>query len=183
MNTLKLLLGLSLLTLVLSNCKKEDDPDTEPVAAKPGLVLNELMAVNTNTVSDQNGEFDDWIELYNNTDSTINLLGYYLTDSKSELSKWAFPDVQIASKSYLCVWADGDVLQSGLHTNYKLSSLGETILLLTPELNVIDQVKYIEQAIVIGETFVEKSFARMPNGTGAFSWQLPSFNGENISNP
>jgi len=181
MNTFKFLLGLSLLTLVLSNCKKEDDPDTDPV--KPGLVLNELMAVNTKTISDQNGEFDDWIELYNNTDSTINLLGYYLTDSKSELSKWAFPDVQIASKSYLCVWADGDVLQSGLHTNYKLSSLGETVLLLTPDMKVIDQMKYGEQPVVIGETFTEKSFARMPNGTGTFSWHLPSFNSENISNP
>ena len=179
MNKVKYLSGLSLIILGMLACNKDNDPVIEA-----GVVINELMAVNSTTVSDQNGEFDDWIELYNNSLADIDLSGYYLSDSKSNVTKWKFPEgTMILNKSYLIVWADGDALQMGLHTNYKLSSLGETVLLLTPELKVVDRVTYGEQPIIIGESIVELSFARIPNGTGAFSWQTPTFNSENITNP
>ena len=178
MNRLKNLAGLCILVFGLLSCNKEDDPKIEP-----GLVINELMPVNSNTIADPNGEFDDWIELYNNLSADVDLSGYFLTDSKSDLLKWKFPlGTVIPAKSYMIIWADGDTLQTGLHTNYKLSSTGENVLLLTPELKVVDRISFDEQPIVVGEPLVEKSFARIPNGIGVFSWQIPTYNSENISN-
>ena len=174
---MKYLAGIFLLVISFAACDNEDDPSPEP-----GVVINELMPVNSEYIADQNGEFDDWIELYNNSNVDVELAGYYLTDSKSNLLKWKFPaGIVISAKSYLVVWADGDTLQSGLHTSYKLSSLGENVLLLTPELKIIDKVSFGEQPIIIGEDLIEKSFARIPNGIGVFSWQLPTYNSENTS--
>jgi hypothetical protein len=159
----------------LIGCKKDIEQKTET----PGVVINELMPLNSSVVADQNGEFDDWIELYNLNDSTLDLSGYFLTDSKTNLTKWKLPTgTLISGKSYLIVWADSDTLQSGLHANYKLSSAGETVVFLDPELKEIDRVSY---GPVPG--LIQQSYARIPNGTGVFSWQLsPTYNSENIQN-
>ena len=49
------------------------------------IVINEFLARNDTTVSDQDGEFDDWIELFNNSSGTISLQGYFLSDDGEEL--------------------------------------------------------------------------------------------------
>ncbi|MGE5395763.1 MAG: lamin tail domain-containing protein [Candidatus Saccharibacteria bacterium] len=161
-----------LLAVGLTNCKK-DNNEEPAVDINKSIVINELLPKNTTFGSDQNGEFDDWIELYNLADKDIDISGYYLTDSKSNLTKWKFPEGTMLGKNgYLIIWADKDTLQAGLHTNFKLSSLGETILLLTPKMNVIEDVKY-------PATSLSKSYARIPNGTGDFVWSTPTFNAEN----
>jgi hypothetical protein len=175
----KLILGFSLFSgiLILTGCNKDNNDD---LTKTPNIVINELMPANSATAYDQNGEFDDWIELYNLSDSTVNISGYYLSDSKSNQTKWSFPTgTEIQSDSFLIVWIDNDTLQAGLHANFKLSSLGETILLLNASADLLDMVSYGEQPVEIGQPLVEKSFARIPNGTGAFSWVIPSFNSRN----
>jgi hypothetical protein len=154
--------------LSFSGCKKDKPKDI-------GVVINELMPVNRTVVADQNGEFDDWIELFNLNDLTVDLSGYFLTDSKTNLTKWKFPSgTVILPDSFLIVWADNDSLQSGLHASFKLSSAGETVSFLSPELMLIDRVSY-------GPQLEQLSFARIPNGTGEFSWQtVPTFNSKNI---
>ena len=93
---------------------------------KTELVINELMASNNTTASDQNDEFDDWIELYNNSDKSIDLTGYFLSDKSQNLIKYIFPDsTKIGSNDYLIIWADEDDEQPGLHANFKLSKNGE----------------------------------------------------------
>ena len=87
------------------------------------LVINEFMADNDNVVPDPSGEYDDWIELYNNSTRTISLNGYFLSDESGDLTQWAFPDTSIGSNEYLIVWADDDEGQPGLHANFKLSNL------------------------------------------------------------
>ncbi|MBP7476901.1 MAG: lamin tail domain-containing protein [Chitinophagales bacterium] len=52
------------------------------------VVINEIMASNTSIVKDNAGEFDDWIELYNTSNSAFDLSGFYLTDSSGDLKKW-----------------------------------------------------------------------------------------------
>ena len=154
------------LLLVVVSCKKDENDVSK-------VVINELMAVNSYSAMDQNNQFDDWIELYNNTSSQVDLSGYYLSDSKSNLSKWKFPSgTSIAAKSYLIVWADSDTLQAGLHTNFKLSSSGEKVFLVTPGLEIWDKVEYDEQNS-------ELSYARVPNGTGEFKWTAPTYNIKN----
>ncbi len=133
-----------------------------------GVVINEFLPVNT-LIPDQDGQFDDWIELYNNSSSPINMLGYYLSDNTSKPNLWAFPDTSIAAGGYLIVWADNDddIGQAGLHAHFQLSASGETLLL-------------THQTTIIGRTsfdisFVNKSYARLPNGKGEYALQAPSF--------
>ncbi|RKZ10792.1 hypothetical protein DRQ25_01865, partial [Candidatus Fermentibacteria bacterium] len=73
-----------------------------------GLALNELMAKNDTTISDNYGEYDDWIEITNTGSNDINLSGYYLTDDAADPFKFAFPDTVIHPGDYFIVWADDD---------------------------------------------------------------------------
>jgi hypothetical protein len=141
-----------------------------------GVVINEFMASNDVTEADQDGEFDDWIEFYNNGMDELDLSGYYLTDDADDLTKWSFPvNTVIAPGAYLVVWADNDQDQDGLHTNFKLSSSGETILLVSPQDNsILDAIAYPSQLTDI-------SYGRFPNGTGPFVEMNPTFNAENTN--
>jgi hypothetical protein len=136
------------------------------------IVINEFMADNDNTIADQDGEYDDWIELYNNTGVAVNLAGYFLSDDEDEPMQWTFPEAVIPANGYLIIWADKDEDQDGLHTNFKLSANGETIILSNPQGTVLDQVTYGGQSADI-------STGRSPNGLGDFTVMNPTFNGEN----
>lgn len=166
---------IGLMVILMVNCKKDKVEDTVPgIDINKSFVINELMPKNTQFGSDQNDEFDDWIELYNLSNEDLDISGFYLSDSKKEVTKWKFPPGTTLTKNgYLIVWADADTLQVGLHTNYKLSALGENVVLLSPELDIIDLVEY-------PVTVLPQSYARMPNGTGNFSWSTtPTYNAEN----
>ena len=109
-----------------------------------GLVINEIMAGNVSAVADQNGEYDDWVELYNGNNFSLNLNGYYLSDNENDLTKWTFPNVTIPANGYLIVWCDtAGGTQSGLHTTYRLSADQEEVYLTDPTGTVIDAVHYV----------------------------------------
>ena len=139
------------------------------------VVINELMSSNNTTVTDQDGEYEDWIELYNNTSSDINLLGYYLSDNSNPL-KWAFPDTFITANGYLIIWADEDGSEQGLHASFKLNASGEQIQLYD-SLNA----KGVDE-IVFGAIQTDFGYARVPNGIGPFIKQAPTFNQNNETN-
>jgi len=144
---------------------------TNPIVGD--LVINEFMASNNETVADQDGEFDDWIELYNNGNTTIDLTGYTLSDDADELNKWTFPEgTTIDAGAYLIVWADDDEDQEGLHSSFKLSASAESLYLLDAEVNIIDEVTYFDQTS-------DFTYGRFPNGTGNFQQLRPTFNTEN----
>ena len=68
---------------------------------------------------DNYGEYDDWVELYNNTASDISLLGYYLTDDNTNVMQYAFPDTVIPAGGYIIVWTDNDREQGSMHAGFK----------------------------------------------------------------
>lgn len=140
----------------------------------PGdLVINELMAQNTATVMDPFGDYADWIELYNTTNTTLSLDNLFMSDSNTNLIKWRFPDgITMAPHSYLIVWADQDLTQEGLHADFKLSSTGEIVYLSYANGTIIETVDYGIQTADMG-------YARIPNGSGNFVIQSPTFNGNN----
>lgn len=143
-------------------------------AFKP-LVINEISADNNSIATDINGDYDDWIELYNNTDETINLEGYYLSDDPDNLTKWTFPNTSIAAGDYLIIWADDDsLITEELHTNFKLSAGGEFLLLSNPAGEIMDQIDFPDQ-------FEDITYGRIPNGTGPFDYLYPTFNAENTT--
>ncbi|KAA3600956.1 MAG: T9SS C-terminal target domain-containing protein [Calditrichaeota bacterium] len=125
------------------------------------VVINEFMASNDTTVADQDGEFDDWIELYNTSNSPISLNGFFLTDDNNDLTQWAFPDTTIGANDFLIVWADNDSGQVGLHANFKLSAGGEDIFLVDADTNIVDEVDF-------GNQNNDESYGRFPDGTGDF---------------
>ncbi|MFT6334529.1 MAG: hypothetical protein ACI86M_001915 [Saprospiraceae bacterium] len=137
------------------------------------LVINEFMASNNATVADQDGEYDDWIELYNNGSESIDLEGYFLSDDADDVSQWSFPEGTIIDPNeYLIIWADKDEDQSGLHASFKLSASAESVLLVDPDTLIIDEVAYVDQTTDI-------SYGRFPNGVGAFQKMNPTFGSEN----
>lgn len=139
---------------------------TPSFADSSPVVINELMASNTKGLADPQGENDDWIELHNVSNDTVDLSGMYLSDNQNNPRKWQFPDdTQIASGGYLIVWADEDGnAESGLHANFKLSRNGETVMLVDTDQRgnqVLDVITFRVQ----GE---DVALGRVPNGTGEF---------------
>ena len=95
------------------------------------VVISEVMASNVSTLADPQGEFDDWIELHNTSDTTVDMAGRYLSDDVDNPRKWTFPaGTAIPAGGYLLVWADEDgTATPGLHASFKLSGSGEQVLL------------------------------------------------------
>ena len=90
-------------------------------------IINEFMAENATTLADEDGDFEDWIEIYNPAAGTINLDGWYLTDDARIRTKWRFPAVMLDPGRFLVVFASGKDRKtppSPLHTNFKLDKNG-----------------------------------------------------------
>jgi spore coat protein CotH len=120
-------------------------------ASNSPVVINELMASNTGTLSDPQGEFDDWIELHNISDHDVDLTGCYLSDEPNNPRKWAFPaGTVVPTDGYLIVWADEDGSATpGLHASFKLSADGEEIFLSDTDANfnaILDSVSFGPQS-------------------------------------
>ena len=156
---------------IFSPQRAEHDFHQIPVVS--GLVINEVMASNTSSVADQDGEYDDWVELYNGGLNPINLSGFHLSDNENILDKWTFPNITIQPNEYLIVWCDtAGSTQNGLHTTYRLSSDQEEVYLTDPSGVVIDAIHYVNMPSNI-------SYARVPNGIGAFRHQEHTYNSNN----
>jgi len=127
------------------------------------VVINEWMAVNASSIANPvGGAFDDWFELYNSGDATVDLSGYFLSDDLNNLKAFEIPaGTVIQPGAFLLVWAGGDELdgieQGALHAGFRLSSLGEVITLSGADGTVIDQVVFLAQAEDVSQ-------GRLPDG-------------------
>ncbi|SDB81135.1 Leucine rich repeat-containing protein [Pelagirhabdus alkalitolerans] len=134
------------------------------------LYINEYMASNGETISDDEGNYHDWIELYNPTDESIELSGYYLSDDETNPTRWEIPeDVVIEADDYIVIWASGEdrLDNNGMHhTNFSISRQGEPIILMGPDGETT--IDFIAQR----EVPRDRSFGRMPDGDD----QLTYFN-------
>ena len=135
--------------------------------AQSAILINEFMAGNDSVLADPQGDYDDWIELYNSSSETVDLGGMYLTDDLEDKTAWQFPaGTQIAGNSYLLVWADKDPEDNpnGLHATFKLSKSGEDIALFASDgETLIDSISFGAQSDDI-------SYGRYPDGSN--SWYV-----------
>jgi len=140
------------------------------------LVINEFVSTSDSIggVQEPNGGTPDWIELYNNTDQDIELNHhYYLTDDVDFPKKWNFETpVIIPANGYQIIWADRDIHQQGVHSNFKIAKSGGDLMLVYEDLTVIDQLSYETQDL-------NKGYARVPNGVGEFIIQDHTFDSNN----
>ncbi|MBM4103733.1 MAG: hypothetical protein FJ263_06715 [Planctomycetes bacterium] len=128
------------------------------------LVINEFAASNNSAsgIKDPQGEYADWIEIYNFGDTPINLAGMYLTDDLGNPIKWQIPSgysaqTTVPAKSFVVIWADEDTQDGPLHANFKLSASGEDIGLFAADgSTLIDSITFGEQATNI-------SYGRYPD--------------------
>jgi hypothetical protein len=138
-------LAVFFLTLGLSGCGGPDGGDSSSSSSSSGssssgvvcttncsgVVINEAVSSNAE-FEDEDGDSEDWFELYNHSNESVSLAGWTVSDDPMKPKMWQFPDVTLAPGAYLVVWAsDKDRAVSGrpLHTNFKISSSGETLYL------------------------------------------------------
>lgn len=141
-------------------------------ASNSPVVLNEFMASNSSTIADPQGEFDDWIELHNLTDSPVSLTGRYLSDEPNNPRKWPFPaGTTIPANGYLLVWADEDTtVINGLHASFKLSASGEEIYLTDTDANL----NQVLDSITFGAQTTDLSFGRTATNADVWSSMTPT---------
>jgi hypothetical protein len=128
------------------------------------LVINEFMASNNSSARDPQGQYDDWVEIYNYGSDAIDMGGMYLTDNLAEPTKWRIPDdnptiTTIYPHRYLLIWIDNDITDSGLHANFKLDAGGEQIALFD-----FDGSTLIDE-VVFGQQTTDLSSGRFPDAS------------------
>lgn len=112
------------------------------INASAQIYINEILASNSSYVIEESNP--DWIELYNNSNESIDLTGYSLTDNDHEPQKWMFPDnTSIEAGGFLLIAADGTDVN--LHTNFRLSAGGEQVALYSNADNLVDRIVFFAQ--------------------------------------
>ena len=119
------------------------------------VIISEVMSNNTSTLQDQYGEYPDWIELYNRSDSEVDLSGWGLTDNTNELGRWRFPSTTLSPGEYLTVYASGrdsTASKKKMHTDFSLGAEGDIVVLTDPSGNVADYcgLPYLRAGISYG---------------------------------
>ena len=137
----------------------------------PGLSVffNEILATNDTTNTDESGEYDDWLELYNAGDEPADLGGLHLTDDLDNLTKWVIPEgTEIEPHDFILFWCDEDQDQGELHTNFKLSSGGEFLGLVG-----IDGATILD-SITFGDQSADISYGRVFDGGTNWDFLSPT---------
>ena len=148
------------------------------------IIINEVSSLNFSVIQDEDGDFEDWIEIYNNGNQAVNLHHYHITDDPSTPNKWAFPEYNLLPDTYLLVWASGKNRDSEhFHTNFSLKSGGEHLMLRNHLGQLVDEVMLPELPADVSfgrETsnirtfrFFETPTPGAPNNTQAYHELLP----------
>ena len=106
-----------------------------------GVILSEVVPDNQKTLRDEDGDYEDWIELQNVTDQDLPLAGWHLSDDPTDASPWTFPDITLPARGFLVVFASGKdraSVTNRLHTDFKLKSQGEYLALSAPDGVTVD---------------------------------------------
>lgn len=129
------------------------------------IVINEYSCSNIGLITDNNGSYENWIELYNTSGAAINLAGYYLSDKTTNPTKWQFTGGSIPSNGVVLIWASGNNQSAGpiFHTSFTLiQTKPEEIVLSNPSGTIIDQ-------LTLNPTLMDHSRGRTTNGAATWS--------------
>ncbi|HEX7506165.1 MAG TPA: lamin tail domain-containing protein [Polyangia bacterium] len=127
------------------------------------LFINELQPSNQDTIADEMGEADDWIEIINTGDSQVDMLGFSFADSSGTIQ--TIPSsVSVAPGAFHLFWADDSPSQGASHLGFKLGGkAGDSVTLKDRDGRMLDTVSF-------GPTTGQNTRARFPDGTGTFVW-------------
>ncbi|HIP36618.1 MAG TPA: T9SS type A sorting domain-containing protein [Crocinitomix sp.] len=131
----------------------EPDPNYQPI------LINEVMLKNTTVYADNFNEYDDWTELFNPNNYSVNISECKLTKGNYE---WTIPNgTSIPANGYLIFWNDKQTYQGQNHVNFKLQNIDDIVYLKTGGGETIDSLHYTP-------TNKNKSFGRYPNGSDTY---------------
>ena len=147
----------------------EPTPYISPDADK--IKISELMVKNDATLLDSDGEFSDWFELVNTSDSPVALAGWRVSDGEDK-SVWSFPDVTIDAGGYLLVFASSkETAGTELHASFSLSE-DETLYLYAPENYLADSAPNVS-------TMADHSSVRRADGSFEDCiWPTPGYSND-----
>lgn len=140
------------------------------------IKITEILASNLTVNTDEKGDFEDWVELYNFGDESVNLRDCYITDDKNILKFKFSEDVNIDPEEYILIWADEECGDGPLHINFKLNGNGETIYLFASDsITLIDSLNY-------GRQKADISFGRLKGDFSKYNYfDIPTPLAENPS--
>lgn len=139
------------------------------LADPPSSRINEVMACNVTILADEDGDFSDWIELYNPQCDAVSLLGYALSDDPDDCLKWVFPDTSIPGGGFILIFASGKdrrIPGSELHANFRIRAEGERLSLVDP----LGEPQDILEPVAIPSDI---SLGRVPDGGAAWIFLEP----------
>jgi len=131
------------------------------------VVINEVMSSNGSTLRDWEGDYSDWIEIYNPSAFPIDISGYYLSDDLMDPLKWKFPSNSIVlGRGHMVVWASGKDtvgITGEIHTNFRVSREGEYIILTSSDkASVVD---------MFDPVFIPRDFSYGRHPDGSKNWE------------
>lgn len=141
-----------------------EEPPPSPPATNGTVYINEVVSSNLTGPVDEDGNTNDWIEIYNADTNVVSLAGWGLSDTATAPFKWVFGDVVIQPGEFLLIWASDknrNAVTNGnqLHTSYGISSGGEAVVLTHPDGTRKD---YFDPILIPAD----QSLGRQPDGTG-----------------
>jgi len=133
-----------------------------------GLYLNEVMPLN-NITTDEAGEFDSWVEIYNSNAHPVNVAGLFLTNNSVTKNKWIFPTNDITKTtipgySHRLVWLDNEPSDGTMHANFTIPSNNGYLALyqqFSSDTNLLSDINY-----TITKDY--DSYGRYPSGSKTF---------------
>ncbi|MBN2092275.1 CotH kinase family protein [candidate division KSB1 bacterium] len=158
MQNLKISFLITILVMIINNAYPQRQDQTNH------LFINEFMASNVLSFPGADGEYADWIEIFNADNLPVDLAGYYLTNSVNPADYWQIPTGEllkttIPGRGYLILYADKMPTRGTDHLNFKLNREHGEIALISPDkLTIIDKVTYSTQ-------FRDISYGRSPNSS------------------
>lgn len=126
-----------------------------------GVVINEIITSNSAVITDDDGSYEDWVELYNTSSTAINLQGFGLSDLSTNPFEWVFPEYWMEPGEHLLIWCSDKNrtdINFPLHTNFRISAGGETITLTHPDTTIVDSYA----PIIIPQNY---SYGRQTDGS------------------
>ena len=122
-----------IMVLVTIMLRCNDEPLlVEPVVNGGTLFINEFMASNDTRYADENGDYDDWVEIYNGGPTAVDIGGYYLSDDHEiplQIPASTPELTTVNAGGFIVFWFDDTPDQGPLHIEYKLGATGDAIYL------------------------------------------------------
>ncbi len=146
-------------------------------AASAGVLINEVLADNA-SFAEPDGSTPDWIEIYNPSQTAVNLADMSLTDSPLTPRRWIFPPNSILpAQGYFRVRFDADLPASATNTGWGLNANGDSVYLY----NALASGGGLRDARTFGLQIPDFSIARLPSGSNTWNLALPTIGGPNLA--